>query len=80
MVKTQLPTAPGGRFAKDQFRLDLQAGTVTCPARVMVAIRPAVVAVAEPGSASRVASARWARPARPASGVGWSPSTPERPS
>jgi hypothetical protein len=33
MVKTQLPTAPGGRFAKDQFRLDLQAGTVTCPAR-----------------------------------------------
>jgi len=40
MVKTQLPTAPGGRFAKDQFRLDLQAGTVTCPARVTVAIRP----------------------------------------
>jgi Transposase DDE domain len=24
MVKAQLPTAPGGRFAKDQFRLDLQ--------------------------------------------------------
>ena len=41
MVKTQLPTAPGGRFANDQFRLDLQAGTVTCPARVTVAIRPA---------------------------------------
>jgi hypothetical protein len=41
MVKTQPPTAPGGRFAKDQFRLDLQAGTVTCPARVTVAIRPA---------------------------------------
>ena len=41
MVKAQLPTAPGGRFAKDQFRLDLQAGTVTCPARVTVAIRPA---------------------------------------
>jgi hypothetical protein len=41
MVKTQLPTAPGGRFAKDQFRLDLQAQTVTCPARVTVAIRPA---------------------------------------
>ena len=34
MVKTQLPTAPGGRFAKDQFRIDLQAQTVTCPARV----------------------------------------------
>jgi hypothetical protein len=41
MVKTQLPTAPGGRFAKDQFRIDLAAGTVTCPARVTVAIRPA---------------------------------------
>lgn len=40
MVKTQLPTAPGGRFAKDQFRIDLATGTVTCPARVTVAIRP----------------------------------------
>jgi hypothetical protein len=33
MIKAQVPTAPGGRFAKDQFRIDLQAGTVTCPAR-----------------------------------------------
>jgi len=41
MVKTQLPTPPGGRFAKDQFRIDLQSGTVTCPARVTVAISPA---------------------------------------
>jgi hypothetical protein len=41
MVKTQVPTAPGGRFAKGQFRIDLQAQTVTCPARVTVAIRPA---------------------------------------
>jgi hypothetical protein len=41
MVKTQLPTAPGGRFAKDQFLIDLKAGTVTCPARVTVAITPA---------------------------------------
>ena len=41
MITTQLPTAPGGRFAKDQFRLDLQAQTVTCPARVQVAIIPA---------------------------------------
>jgi hypothetical protein len=41
MIKTQVPTAPGGRFAKDQFRIDLLAGTVTCPARVTVAIRPA---------------------------------------
>jgi Transposase DDE domain/Transposase domain (DUF772) len=41
MVTTQVPTAPGGRFAKDQFRIDLQAGTVTCPARVTTAILPA---------------------------------------
>jgi hypothetical protein len=41
MLTTQVPTAPGGRFAKDQFRIDLQAQTVTCPARVTVAIRPA---------------------------------------
>jgi Transposase DDE domain len=41
MVKTQVPTAPGGRFAKDQFRIELAAGTVTCAARVTVAIRPA---------------------------------------
>jgi hypothetical protein len=41
MVKAQLPTAPGGRFAKDQFRIDLQAGTVTCPARVTTPILPA---------------------------------------
>jgi Transposase DDE domain len=41
MVTTQLPTAPGGRFTKDQFCIDLQAQTVTCPARVTVAIRPA---------------------------------------
>jgi hypothetical protein len=41
MVTTALPTAPGGRFGKDQFRVDLAAGTVTCPARVRVAITPA---------------------------------------
>jgi hypothetical protein len=40
MVKTQPATAPGGRFGKDQFRIDLDAGTVTCPARVTVAITP----------------------------------------
>jgi Transposase DDE domain/Transposase domain (DUF772) len=40
MVTTQIPTAPGGRFAKDQFQVDLQAQTVTCPARVTVAISP----------------------------------------
>ena len=40
MVKAQIPTAPGGRFGKDRFRVDLEAQTVTCPARVTVAITP----------------------------------------
>jgi len=30
--KTQPPSAPAGRFAKDQFDVDLKAETVTCPA------------------------------------------------
>ena len=79
MVKTQVPTAPGGRFAKDQFRVDLTAQTVTCPARVTVAIRPARVVAGGPGSASRAASARCARPAPPAPAGAWSPSIPMRP-
>jgi len=41
MTKVQPPVAPGGRFAKDRFVIDLGAGTVTCPAHVRVAIRPA---------------------------------------
>jgi hypothetical protein len=30
--KVQAPNAPGGRFPKSEFQLDLEAGTVTCPA------------------------------------------------
>ena len=37
--KTQPPTAPGGLFAKDRFRIDLATVTVTCPNDVTVAIR-----------------------------------------
>jgi DDE family transposase/transposase-like protein DUF772 len=37
--KTQAPNAPGGRFSKDRFDIDLQAGTATCPAGVAVAFR-----------------------------------------
>jgi len=39
--KTQPPTAPGGRFAKDRFTIDLEADTVTCPAGVTVTIHRA---------------------------------------
>ncbi len=41
IVTTQVPVVLGGRYGKDQFRVDLQAQTVTCPARVTVAIVPA---------------------------------------
>jgi Transposase DDE domain/Transposase domain (DUF772) len=33
LVKVQAPVAPGGHFTKDQFHIDLAAGTVTCPAQ-----------------------------------------------
>jgi hypothetical protein len=32
-VKVQAAVAPGGHFTKQQFRIDLAAGVVTCPAR-----------------------------------------------
>jgi Transposase DDE domain/Transposase domain (DUF772) len=38
--KTQPPRAPGGRFPKSEFGIDLDAGTVTCPAGHTVATRP----------------------------------------
>jgi hypothetical protein len=40
MLKVAPATAPGGRFAKDRFTIDLDAQTVTCPARLTVAIIP----------------------------------------
>lgn len=41
MLKVQPPVAPGGRYAKDRFTIDTDAGTVRCPAQVTVPIRPA---------------------------------------
>lgn len=40
MVKVQAANAPGGRLSKDVFTIDLEAGQVTCPNQVSVAIRP----------------------------------------
>jgi hypothetical protein len=37
-VKVAMPTAPGGRYAKTAFRIDLTQGTVTCPAKVTVPV------------------------------------------
>ena len=39
-TKVQPPSAPAGKFAKDRFAIDLNAGTVTCPAGITIAIRP----------------------------------------
>lgn len=39
--RTQPPSAPAGRFAKDRFNVDLDADTVTCPNDVTVEIRRA---------------------------------------
>jgi hypothetical protein len=41
MTKVAAPTAPAGHFTKQQFRIDLEAGRVTCPARLLVPITPA---------------------------------------
>jgi hypothetical protein len=39
MCKVQAPNAPGGRYAKDAFEIDLEAGTVTCPSGQTAALR-----------------------------------------
>jgi hypothetical protein len=39
MCKVQPPVAPGGRYAKDAFQIDLHAGTVTCPAGHVAPLR-----------------------------------------
>jgi hypothetical protein len=38
-IKVQPPPAPKGHFPKDRFGIDLQAGTVTCPAGITAVIR-----------------------------------------
>jgi hypothetical protein len=39
-IKVARPTAPGGRYGKTAFGIDLAQGTVTCPAKVTVPILP----------------------------------------
>ena len=39
MCKVQPPVAPDGRFPKDQFQIDLDAGTVRCPAGQTATLR-----------------------------------------
>jgi hypothetical protein len=37
-TKVRPPVAPGGQFTKDALPIDLQAGTVTCPAEVTISL------------------------------------------
>jgi hypothetical protein len=39
-TKVAAPSAPGGKFAKDRFTIDLDHQQVTCPAGITAAIRP----------------------------------------
>jgi hypothetical protein len=39
MCKVQSPNAPAGQYAKDAFEIDLEAGTVTCPAGQTATLR-----------------------------------------
>jgi hypothetical protein len=39
-TKVQPPVAPAGKFTKDQFTIDLDAATVTCPNGTTIPIRP----------------------------------------
>jgi hypothetical protein len=58
MCKVQPANAPGGRFTKGAFDIDLAAGTVTCPGKHTTGIRPAKAMVVPPsGRAAPVA--RW---------------------
>ncbi len=40
MTKVQTPSAPGGRFTKDHFKIDLETQTVTCPNDVTAPLIP----------------------------------------
>ena len=55
MCKTQSPSAPGGRLAKDAFTIDLHAATVTCPAG-----QRAPLTVIADGQSARFGKPAWA--------------------
>jgi hypothetical protein len=61
-VKVQAPVAPRGHFTKDQFQIDLAAGTVTCPAQRTAPIvyhpNPVTATTARPASAPPAPAAR----------------------
>ena len=90
MCKVQPPVAPAGRFAKDAFAIDLEAGTVTCPAGQVAALRALGRRADRPlrrpcaglpaGRALHRLARRAHDPRRPARGpAGARPRTPGRP-
>ena len=60
-IKCQPPAAVTGHFPKDRFAIDLETGTVTCPAGVTAPIRAShrSATPGQPGSARRAGPARW---------------------
>jgi hypothetical protein len=79
MTKVAAPTAPAGHFTKQQFRIDLDQGTVTCPAGLTVPISPAAGGGGGLARFGRACgSARWLPPAPAARPGGPSPSNRRR--
>ncbi len=63
-MRTKVPPVRNANgFSKDQFRIDLAAGTVTCPADHTVPIRDGR-AIVGPLRATMCGPARYGRPAR----------------
>ena len=65
-----------GRYTKDDFGVDLEAGTVTCPAGQTAPIRWHGDGGGPPASARRAPPARWPKSALPTGPGGPSASTP----
>ena len=63
--KVQPPVAPGGRFAKDAFTIDLEGGTVICPAGQHRGAAADQATGRSPSSARRAPAARWPSGAPP---------------
>jgi Transposase DDE domain len=78
MTKVAGPTAPHGHFSKDRFHIDLDAGKVTCPARLTVAIIPARGVAGWRALAAPARCARWHQPVPAARPAAPSPSTRRR--
>ena len=78
IAKVPPATNRAGPFSKDDFAIDLEAGTVTCPAGVTVAIRPAGDGGGRPSFAEHCAACPLRERAPPPRRGARSASTPKR--